>query len=335
MSTLTREGRAAGERRSRPQNGDPRRDDQVPNEGATPPGRRPDDGPLEEMGNPQRGRAIKDAVARVVMWGAFGVVMVPLVWILYTVVSRGVHLLLSSTWWTNNQRNINSGDVGGGARHAIEGTLMMAGITAVIAVPIGILTAVYLVEYGRGGLARAISFTVDILSGIPSIVAALFIYAVWVTTFGIERSGFAAALALVLLMIPVIVRSTESMLTLVPNELREAAYALGVPKWVTVVKVVLRTAFSGIVTGVLLGLARIMGETAPLLILAPYTKNFQRDIFSGNFPTLPMMINQDRGDIGLAAAAERMWGASLTLILLVLLLNLVGRIIARAGSVKT
>ena len=337
MSTLTREGRAGADRRSQTQGGDQHLD-QVPGEGATPPGGRPDDGPLEEMGNPQRGRAVKDAVARVVMWGAFGVVLMPLVWILYTVVSRGVHLLLSSTWWTNNQRNINSGDVGGGARHAIEGTFMMAGITAVIAVPIGILTAVYLVEYGQAGgrgLAKAISFTVDILSGIPSIVAALFIYAVWVTTFGIERSGFAAALALVLLMIPVIVRSTESMLTLVPNELREAAYALGVPKWVTVVKVVLRTAFSGIVTGVLLGLARIMGETAPLLILAPYTKNFQRDIFSGNFPTLPMMINQDRGDIGLAAAAERMWGASLTLILLVLLLNLVGRIIARAGSVTT
>ncbi len=338
MSTLTREGRAGADRRSRTLGGEQPLDGQVPGEGATPPGGRPDDGPLAEMGHPQRGRAVKDAVARVVMWGAFGVVLMPLVWILYTVVSRGVHLLLSSTWWTNNQRNINSGDVGGGARHAIEGTFMMAGITAVIAVPIGILTAVYLVEYGQAGgrgLAKAISFTVDILSGIPSIVAALFIYAVWVTTFGIERSGFAAALALVLLMIPVIVRSTESMLTLVPNELREAAYALGVPKWVTVVKVVLRTAFSGIVTGVLLGLARIMGETAPLLILAPYTKNFQRDIFGGNFPTLPMMINQDRGDIGLAAAAERMWGASLTLILLVLLLNLVGRIIARAGSVTT
>lgn len=338
MSTLTREGRAAGESRAQPRSGDrlsDQHDQQPPDEGATPPGGRPDDAALEEMGNPHHGRAVKDAAARVVMWGAFGAVIVPLVWILYTVVSHGVNLLLSSTWWTNNQRNINSGDTGGGARHAIEGTLMMAGVTAVIAVPIGILTAVYLVEYGRGPLARAISFTVDILSGIPSIVAALFVYAVWVTTFGIERSGFAAALSLVLLMIPVIVRSTEAMLLLVPNELREAAYALGVPKWVTVVKVVLRTAFSGIVTGVLLGLARIMGETAPLLILAPYTKNFQRDLLHGNFPTLPMMINQDRGDIGFATAAERMWGAALTLILLVLLLNVIGRVIARAGSAKT
>ena len=301
---------------------------------ATPPGGQQGREALREMGSPHRARALKDVVARVVVWICFFLAMIPLVWILWTVISKGLHLLGSMTWWTGNQRNINSDDFGGGARHAIEGTLQMVAMTAVIAVPIGILTAVYLVEYGRGKLARAISFMVDILSGVPSIVAALFIYAVWVTTFGIDRSGFAAALALVLLMIPVVVRSTEEMLKLVPNELREAAYALGVPKWVTIVKVVLRTAFSGIVTGVLLGIARVMGETAPLLILAPYTKNFQRDLFNGNFPTLPMMINQDRGDFALATAAERMWAAALTLILLVLLLNIIGRVIAYFGSVK-
>lgn len=300
----------------------------------TPPGGGTGRDALSEMNHPHRARALKNAVARVVMWAAFALAMVPLVWILGTVLVKGFSMLTTMTWWTGNQRNINSDDFGGGARHAIEGTLTMVGFTALIAVPIGILTAVYLVEYGRGPLARAISFTVDILSGVPSIVAALFIYAVWVTTFGLARSGVAASLALVLLMIPVVVRSTEEMLKLVPNELREAAYALGVPKWVTVVKVVLRTAFSGIVTGVLLGIARVMGETAPLLILAPYTKNFQRDLFNGNFPTLPMMINQDRGDFALATAAERMWGAALTLIILVLLLNVLGRVIAHFGSVK-
>jgi phosphate transport system permease protein len=301
---------------------------------STPPGGRSGRDALSEMGNPHRARAVKDVVARVVMWAAFFLAVVPLVWILGTVIGKGFHMLTTSTWWTGNQRNVNSDDFGGGARHAIEGTLQMVGFTALIAVPIGILTAVYLVEYGRGHLARVISFTVDILSGVPSIVAALFIYAIWVTAFGFSRSGFAAALALVLLMIPVIVRSTEEMLKLVPNELREASYALGVPKWATVVKIVLRTAFSGIVTGVLLGIARVMGETAPLLILAPYTKNFQRDLFNGNFPTLPMMINQDRGDFALATAAERMWGAALTLILLVLLLNVIGRVIAHFGAVK-
>jgi phosphate transport system permease protein len=268
------------------------------------------------------------------MWAAFVLAVVPLVWILGTVVAKGFHMLTTATWWTGNQRNINSDDFGGGARHAIEGTLQMVGFTALIAVPIGILTAVYLVEYGRGRLAKTISFTVDILSGVPSIVAALFIYAVWVTTFGFQRVGFAVCLALVLLMLPVVVRSTEEMLKLVPNELREASYALGVAKWVTIVRIVLPTAFSGIVTGILLGLARIIGETAPLLILGPYTKSIATNLFSGSMPTLPTMINQDRTELGIDAAVERMWATALTLILIVLLLNLVGRLVARLGTVR-
>lgn len=289
---------------------------------------------LREMMHPHRGRAVKDVTARVVMWLSFVVAIIPLVWILWTVVSRGAHLLTDWGWWIYNQRNVNTEDPGGGARHAIEGTLIQAGVTAAIAVPIAVLTAVYLVEYGRGRLAKAISFMVDILSGVPSIVAALFIYAVWVTTFGLDRNGFAVSLALVLLMIPVVVRSTEEMLKLVPNELREAAYALGVPKWVTIVKIVLRTAGTGIITGILLGLARVMGETAPLLILGPYTKTFQRNLFDGNMATLPTMINEDRSDFALVTAAERMWGAALTLILIVLLLNLIGRAIAHFSSVR-
>jgi phosphate transport system permease protein len=174
---------------------------------------------------------------------------------------------------------------------------------------------------------------VDILTGIPSIIAGLFIYAVWVTTFHFQRVGFAVCLSLVLLMIPVVVRSTEEMLKLVPNELREASYALGVPKWKTIMRIVLPTAFSGIVTGILLGLARVMGETAPLLILGPYTKSIATDLFGGLIPTLPTMINQDRTE-SLQPAVDRVWAAALTLILLVLLLNLAGRLIARFGSVK-
>ncbi|MEO3936676.1 phosphate ABC transporter permease PstA [Dermatophilaceae bacterium Soc4.6] len=287
-----------------------------------------------DLGQKSAARGIKDAIARVVMWASFGIAMVPLVWILYTVVSKGLALLLTSSWWTQSQRNINSIDVGGGAVHAIQGTLLQAAATAVVAVPIGILTAVYLVEYGRGTLARVTSFMVDILTGVPSIVAALFIYAVWVTTFGFGRTGLAVSLALMLLMVPVVVRSTEEMLKLVPNELREASLALGVPKWRTIARVVLPTAFSGIITGVLLGLARIMGETAPLLILGPYTKSIATNLFSGNMPTLPTMINQDRTELGIAPAVERMWATALTLILLVLLLNLLGRVIARFGSVS-
>lgn len=286
------------------------------------------------LGHPSRGRAARDQLARLVMWLAFLLAIVPLVWILWTVVSHGAHLLLESQWWTNSQRGITSRRAGGGAVHAIQGTLIQAAVTALIAVPIAVMTAIYLVEYGRGKFAKAVSFMVDILTGIPSIVAALFIYAVWVTTFGFQRVGFAVSLALVLLMIPVVVRSTEEMLKLVPNELREASYALGVPKWKTIAKIVLPTAFSGIVTGILLGLARVMGETAPLLILGPYTKSIATNLFSGYMPTLPTMINQDRTELGQAAAVERMWGAALTLILLVLLLNLAGRLVARFGSVQ-
>ena len=286
-----------------------------------------------ELGHKARGRAVKDQLARVVMWAAFLLALIPLVWILWTVGSKGYHLLLDAQWWTNSQRGITSRRPGGGAVHAIQGTLIQGLTTAAISVPIGILTAIYLVEYGRGRLAKAVSFMVDILTGVPSIVAGLFVYALWVTTFGLQRVGFAVCLALVLLMIPVVVRSTEEMLKLVPNELREAAYALGVPKWKTIMKVVLPTAFSGIVTGVLLGLARVMGETAPLLILGPYTKSIATDLFGGLMPTLPTMINQDRTEV-LQPAVDRMWASALTLILIVLVLNLAGRVVARFGSVK-
>ena len=167
-----------------------------------------------DLGHKARGRAVKDQLARVVMWAAFLLALVPLVWILWTVTSKGYHLLLDAQWWTNSQRGITSRRVGGGAVHAIQGTLIQGVTTAVISVPIGILTAIYLVEYGRGRLAKAVSFMVDILTGVPSIVAGLFVYALWVTTFGFQRVGFAVSLALVLLMIPVVVRSTEEMLKL-------------------------------------------------------------------------------------------------------------------------
>lgn len=281
-----------------------------------------------------RGRTVRNELARVVMWAAFLLALVPLVWILWTVVSRGGDLLLGSTWFTNSQRGITSRLTGGGAVHAIQGTLIQGAVTALIAVPIGVMTAVYLVEYGRGRTARAVSFMVDILTGIPSIVAALFIYAVWVTTFGFQRVAFAVCLALVLLMIPVVVRSTEEMLKLVPNELREASYALGVPKWKTIVRIVLPTAFSGIMTGILLGLARIMGETAPLLILGPYTPNIATDLFDGFMATLPTMINTNRVE-SLEPAIDRTWASALTLILLILLLNLAGRLMARFSKVKS
>ncbi len=295
---------------------------------------RPAPGPSLLTTRPSGIRAFKNVFATVLVTLAFVVALVPLVWILYTVVSRGYHLLLDANWWGQSQRGITTRRPGGGAYHAILGTLLQAAVTAVISVPIGILTAIYLVEYGRGRLRRLVSFMVDILTGVPSIVAGLFIYAVWVTTLGFQRVGFAVSLALVLLMVPVIVRSTEEMLKLVPNELREASYALGVPKWKTISSIVLPTALSGIVTGVMLGLARVMGETAPLLILGPYNQAISSNLFGGFMATLPTMINQNRNDLSLEAAFDRTWSAALTLILLVLLLNVAARVVARFSKVS-
>jgi phosphate transport system permease protein len=285
------------------------------------------------LAKPSGRRSVTNLLAAVLVSLAFAVALLPLVWILWTVVSKGLGLLLDPHWWLNSQRGITSRREGGGAYHAIVGTVLQAAVTALISVPIGVLTAVYLVEYGRGRLARAVSFMVDILTGIPSIVAALFVYALWVTTLGFDRVGLAVSLSLVLLMVPVIVRSTEEMLKLVPNELREASYALGVPKWRTIASIVLPTAFSGIVTGVLLGLARVMGETAPLLILGPYSKSINTDLLHGFMAALPTMINQDRTEAP-QPAVDRVWAAALTLVLLVLALNLLGRLVARFSSVR-
>ncbi|MFN8075487.1 MAG: phosphate ABC transporter permease PstA [Kineosporiaceae bacterium] len=288
--------------------------------------------PVPSIDAPSRSRAVRNQLATVAVWVAFALAVIPLVWILWTVVSKGYGLLLDAGWWQNSQRGITVRREGGGAYHAILGTIEQALVCAAISVPIGIFTAIYLVEYGRGKFARVVSFMVDILTGVPSIVAALFVYALWLTTFGFERVGFAVSLALVLLMIPVIVRSTEEMLKLVPNELREASYALGVPKWKTLARIVLPTAFSGIVTGVMLGLARVMGETAPLLILGPYSKSINANLFSGNMAALPTMIDQDRREF-LQPAVDRTWSAALTLILLIMVLNIGARIMARFNKV--
>lgn len=285
------------------------------------------------IGGNEKSRAMVDTLARFVMYAAFAVALVPLVWILGTVLVKGSHMLVDPGWWTESQLGVTARRVGGGAAHAMLGSILQAFITALIAVPLAIFTAIYLVEYGRGRFARAVSFMLDILTGIPSIVAALFIYAIWVGVFGFRTAGIAVCLALVILMIPTVVRSTEEMLKLVPNELREASYALGVPKWKTIFKIVLPTAFGGIVTGVLLGLARIMGETAPLIILGPYTKGFHTNLMAGNMATLPTMINQDRVE-ALQPAVDRVWGASLTLILIILVLNLLGRVVARYSKVR-
>jgi phosphate transport system permease protein len=284
---------------------------------------------------PSGARTIKNAIAYGYVVVAAILAVIPLVWVLYTVISKGYQLLLTSTWWNQSQRGITPRRQGGGAYHALVGTVEIALICALIAVPLGILGAILLIEYARGTkVARAVSFTVDILSGIPSIVAALFIYALMITILGFGRSVIAVSLALVLLMLPVVLRSTEEMLKLVPDSLREAAYALGVPKWKTIVKVVLPTAFSGISTGVVLGLARVMGETAPLLILVSYAVGINFSPSSDSMGALPTMINAGRDVAPQLPGYDRTWAAALTLILIVMVLNLLARVIARASKLK-
>jgi phosphate transport system permease protein len=280
-------------------------------------------------------RKNKNRLATVLVGAAFVVAVAPLVWLLWTVLERGFTHVLTADWWQKSLAGLTGRQAGGGAYHAIYGTLIQALICAIIAVPIAIMVAIYLVEYGRNSrLAKWITFTVDILSGVPSIVAALFIYALWVTTLGLPRSAFAVSLALVLLMIPVVVRTTEELLKIVPDELREAAYALGIPKWKTIVKIVLPTAMSGIITGIMLAVARVMGETAPVLILVGYTTFINMDPFEGNMASLPLFMNSERLTIN-AIGEARVWGAAVTLILIITVINLLATVISRLTSVKT
>ncbi len=284
---------------------------------------------------PRGARRVKDVAIRVLVYLSGVIAIVPLAWILVTIVSKGLPIILSADWWTRDLAGTTDRRAGGGAIHAILGTLEIGVITAAIAVPIAILGAIFLIEYGRGTrIARGVSFMVDILSGIPSIVAALFVFALLITVLGLGRSAIAAAFSLVLLMLPTVLRSTEEMLKLVPDSLREASYALGIPKWRTIVTIVIPTALSGIATGVVLGLARVMGETAPLLILVAYARNLYWSPTSDAMATLPTMINTGRDVAESLAGYDRVWGAALTLILLVMGLNLLARWIARAGRLK-
>lgn len=273
-------------------------------------------------------RKLKNNVATILFGASFVVAMIPLVWLLYTVLSRGFQAIISSTWWSRSLAGVLPEQFNGGVYHAIYGTIIQALIAAVLAVPLGIMAAVYLVEYGRGRFAKVTTFMVDILAGVPSIVAALFIFALWIATLGFEQSAFAVSLALVLLMLPVVVRNTEEMLKLVPDELREASYALGIPKWKTIVRIVVPTALPGIISGILLSLARVMGETAPVLVLVGYARSINYDAFDGNMASLPLLVYTELTNPE-AAGRLRVWGAALTLILLVAALYLAAGLVIR------
>jgi phosphate transport system permease protein len=274
------------------------------------------------------GRRFKDRAVQALVYLAFALALIPLLSVLWTVVVNGAKRL-DVTFFQFSMNAVSGSDAGGGAYHAIIGTLEQVAITSLIAVPIAVLTAIYLVEYaGNGRLGKIISFTVDVMTGIPSIVAGLFVLALWLLTFGFDFSGLAGSLALTILMIPTVVRATEEMLKLVPNDLREASYALGVPRWRTICFVVLPTAMTGIVTGVMLAVARVMGETAPLLLTIFFTKAINNDPLNGPQASLPTFIWEQAADPN-QNSIDRAWTGALVLIGIIMLLNLVARFVAR------
>ena len=307
------------------------------------------------LGQLSTGRRFKNGTATALVYSAFGVALIPLIWLSFTVITKGYKRFFLDANGEHNfnldflqqsMRGVVGGSPTGGILHAIWGTLLITAATAIISVPIGIMTAVYLVEYGRGRLKRAVTFFVDVMTGIPSIVAGLFAYALASIIIGPgTKTGFTGAVALSVLMIPVVVRASEEMLRLVPNELREAAYALGVPKWLTVTKVVLRTAIAGLATGVTLAISRVIGETAPLLVAVGFADSMNFNLFEGRMMTLPVYIVSewkkgpavcnDPTAVCVPEITEyRAWAAALVLILIVMTLNLVARLISRAFAPK-
>lgn len=274
----------------------------------------------------RRRRRVVNAVACGLLSATVVVALIPLVAVLSYVVGRGTEAL-SVEFLTHSMKGVGPLDDAGGAYHAILGTLEQVAIAAVLAVPLGLAVAVYIVEYGGGRFAYAVRFLVDVMTGLPSIVAGLFIFAFWVLALDKGFSGLAAGLSLAVLMLPVVVRTSEEMLRLVPHELREAGYALGVPRWRTTISVVLPTASAGITTGVMLAVARVTGETAPLLLTAFGYDAIRRSPFEGPQSGLPLYVFSQAGS-AFDVAVRRAWAGALTLIVIVLVLTVTARLLA-------
>jgi phosphate transport system permease protein len=264
----------------------------------------------------------------VLMFAAFVVVMIPLALVLFHVVSKGLGIVLKDfpAWFTDTIP-VRSRQVGPGMGPAIVGTLLITLFATLMAVPLGILGAVYLHEYGgQRPLARVVRFMSTVMTGVPSIVMGLFIYIVWTLRFGLM--AFGGSLALACLMLPIVIRSCEEMLRLVPDHLREASYALGTRKSRTILTVVLPAALPGIVSGCLLAIARAAGETAPLLFTIGASTVYNWNVFSGANNALSQQIFQNAIS-PFAGAQQRAWGAALTLVAITFLFTIVARVVTR------
>ena len=269
-------------------------------------------------------RRTKNRIATVLMVVAFVLVVIPLVFVLITVVARGIKIISWQFLTAPNPPAVAPAS-DGGIGPAILGTFLIVGLATVMAVPLGILGAIYLNEYGgRGPLARLIGFMADVMTGVPSIVMGLFIFSIWVLHF--QFSGFAGALALGCLMLPVVIRSTDEMLKLVPNPLREGSYALGATKARVTTTVVLPAAIGGIVSGALLAIARAAGETAPLLFTILTVTTANPNPFKGPNTSIPSQIFSNATS-AFTGAQDRAWGAALTLVVIAFVFMLAARIV--------
>jgi phosphate transport system permease protein len=275
-------------------------------------------------------RRLKDRLMTIVIASAFGLAMIPLASLLFTVVSKGIDRF-DVAFFTESARGVIG--AGGGAGHAIVGTLVITGVATLIAVPIGLMAAIYLNEYGGdSSLRKALTFFVDVMTGIPSIVAGLFAYALFAIFLGPGiRLGIMGSVALSVLMVPIVIRSSEEVLKVVPSHLREASYALGTPKWKTITKVVLPTAMAGLVTGIMLAIARIVGETAPLLVTTGVIDSINSNPLDGRMQNLAVYAYNEYKNPGVPPepSFDRAWTAVLTLILIVMVLNLAARLVYR------
>lgn len=276
---------------------------------------------------------------------AFLLAVIPLVSTLWTVVQHGITTLTPQFIFNSEQstfdRSTYKTTLVAGVWPAIVGTLIITGIAALISIPIGLLAAVWLTEYAlpSNPVRRIVTFLVDVMTGIPSIVAGLFAFALFALIAGPGTfNGLSASIALCVLMIPTMIRASEEMIKLVPLELREASYALGVSKWRTIVKVVLRTSLAGLVTGAMLAIARVIGETAPIYIAAGYTRTaFNADPLHGAMSTLAVVSFRNYVDpdpTQPAVTQAEAWGSALLLILIVVVLNLIARLIAARFAPK-
>ena len=306
-----------------------------------------------------------DRLMTLLVIGAFAISMFPLLSLLWEVISRGLTRAIAAkptafAFWSEDMSGIIGGADAGGVFHAIVGTLLITLWASIISIPVGLFTAIFLVEYADQGwkrtLGRGVTFLVDVMTGIPSIVAGLFGLALFIAFMPDQsvRMGIMGAVALSLLMIPTVVRNSEEMLRLVPMDLREASYALGVPKWLTIVKVVLRTAIAGLTTGITLAIARVIGETAPLLLTVGMVTSVNWNMFDGRMATLPTFINQQYRNgnancmnetvtnpvnqevyaCSITTNIDRAWAAAFTLIVIVMVLNIAARLVSHYFSPK-